>query len=273
MFFWCLPPSGKCEWANLRHFVKKFNVEYKATYRLAKCLDVLDSSQPQPEVFLDGNGDRPMVIERKALVWPHDYFKYHRTEHDFAEKIHELLNAHFTEGAYALEVNASSLRGNKTQINSFCESIADLIIKNKIKAITVGMRSNSPIPWTFRPLSEIEYDDDTPQSGIGVFVIGNLLYNDDISKFRAIKQKAITDISKKISELLIAAEKKFNKYTNCLKIVVLEFYGTQAEILNDEDVVRIITEVHIPSAIDQIWIAKPEWISEYDWQISYDRVR
>jgi len=273
LFLWCLPPDGKCEWANLRNFVEDFNTKYKATYRLVKCLDVWDSSQPQPEVLLDGNGDKPMVIERKAIVWPYDYFKYHRTEHDFAEGIYAKLNPHFTEGAYALEVNASSLRGNKAQINKMCDNITDAIIKNKNQARTVGIQSKTPIPWIFRPISKDECDDNIPQNGVGVITIGNSIFDDDITNFKNIKQKTISEVSNKLDELLLACEKKFSQYTDCLKIVVLEFYGTQAEILDDEDVIRIITEVHMPSAIDQVWVARPEWISEYDWKITFDRVR
>jgi hypothetical protein len=127
---WCLPLNSKCEWADLRDFVRHLNTSGLGSYRLAACLDVSDSTKKQPEVLLRGSGDTTAVIERKAVVWPPDALKFHRTEHEFTDRVRENLRDHSWDKLYELKVHLESLRGNKTEIKSMADAISDSIINN-----------------------------------------------------------------------------------------------------------------------------------------------
>jgi hypothetical protein len=63
--FWCLPPSGKCEWANLKAFAEEINSTIGIQYRLSKCLDISDSSKPQPEILLEVQGNSAWLLSAK----------------------------------------------------------------------------------------------------------------------------------------------------------------------------------------------------------------
>jgi len=95
--FGCLPPSGKCEGANLKEFAEQLSDSLGARYGLAKCLDVSDRTKPQPEVLLRSTGDKCVVIERKVIVWPPDYLKFLRSEREFCDSFLAKVNPSFQE--------------------------------------------------------------------------------------------------------------------------------------------------------------------------------
>src|SRR5690242_10980821 len=99
--FWDLPPDGKCEWATLRNFVGQYNMIRGTTYTRSRCLDIEERNQSQPELLLESPSDEPMVVERKILVWPPDFFKYRRTEHDVFNQLQAQVQPHFQDNLYA----------------------------------------------------------------------------------------------------------------------------------------------------------------------------
>ena len=44
-------------------------------------------------------------------------------------------------------------------------------------------------------------------------------------------------------------------------------------MLPDEDIIGIIQSAQLPEMIDQVWLAHPDWVSEYDYEIEWDDVR
>lgn len=153
--FRCLPPNGKCEWANLREFVRHFNATHGSTYNLSKCLDVSDSSRSQPEVLLEAEGKVAMVIERKVIVWPPDYLKYHRWEDWFMHLVAERLSSDFGDGLFVVEVPTTAVRGSKGGIRQYADRIAGQVLANKKLALRPrGIGGRSPIPWRFRPVPD-----------------------------------------------------------------------------------------------------------------------
>ena len=87
VIFSCLTPGGSCEWFHIRDFVNTFNAIHRTSYVRSQCLDVYgeDNQQPaqtpkRPEVLLECEGEVPIVIERKAVVWPSDFQRNHSKE-------------------------------------------------------------------------------------------------------------------------------------------------------------------------------------------------
>ena len=164
MIFSCFPPDGKCEWNHLSGFVARYNDMFGTTYRRSACLDVETRDEKEPELLLEAPGESPIVIERKSVVWPHEYFSDHRNEHDlrrfFVDKVRSAGNP-FSHSAYQLIVDAESLKGKtKKQFRNlrkrspplFCQTNAP---RNRQAASPAG-RQFRGVSALFYPRKEIE---------------------------------------------------------------------------------------------------------------------
>ena len=128
MIFCCFPPQEKCEWANLIGFVQKYNDTYGKSYVRTACPDVEDNNSKQPEVLLEAEGEIPIVIERKTIVWPRDYFSDHANEHDFRKTFWAAMDEEFDDALYELTVQAAFLQGKtKKQVKEDAERIASIL--------------------------------------------------------------------------------------------------------------------------------------------------
>ncbi len=269
MFFWCRPPSGKCEWANLRKFAEHFNNTFSTEYKLAKCLDVSDSSKPQPEVLLESSGDKCMVIERKAIVFPPNYLKHHHSEHEFGNHFVAKANSAFQDDLYMLEINTNDVHRSKKDLRDLAEQIAKSVIANQQEVRYTGeIYSSQPLRWCFRRLSKYERDEDAPEKGVGVYFSEPWSLPEENRDQSSIARKQVAD---QLNKLLAETAVKFANYSDCIRILLLEVYGDDM-LLNDGDVDGIITSAKLPQNIDQIWVAAPEWISDLEFQIVYRQV-
>ena len=57
------------------------------------------------------------------------------------------------------------------------------------------------------------------------------------------------------------------------KLLLVQFCGNDSDWLQDEDIVGIIKAAPLPAMIDQVWLAYPEWISEYDHEVTWKQIR
>ena len=175
MTFWCFPPDSKCEWVDLRSFVKKYNRTHAKTYCRSACLDVESRNDSEPEVLLVAPDEIPIVIERKSVVWPPEHFAGHRNEHDL---LHTFVGAlcsrsdPFSDDVYQLVVNAISLAGrSKRDVHGVATRIADVVLAHQGEARSSGgIARAEPIPWRFRPVPSCERDESVPTRGIGIVV-------------------------------------------------------------------------------------------------------
>lgn len=108
-----------------------------------------------------------------------------------------------------------------------------------------------------------------PEKGVGVILLGDSL-DGQITPEKL--QVALNGVSTQLARELVASSRKFSGYEGCLRLVVIECYG-DPPLLSDEDVARLVVNADLPTNIDQVWHAKPEWVSESDWQVVYERLR
>ena len=278
MIFTCFPPQEKCEWFHLREFVDRYNSSRGKAYTLTACLDVEGRTNKEPELLLSAPDETPIVIERKSVVWPREeYFADHRNEHDlhdlFVDRIRSLGDP-FTDSVYQLTVNAGSLKGKrKRDIDRLAEQIADIVLSDQVAAKSPrGIGSREPIPWRFRPLSRGEINESVPETGIGLVV----WEDPEPSEPSEISQRIEAAKSGYASEFVRSAQaaaEKFVKYSHCQKLLLVQFCGDGSDWLQDEDIVEIIKSALLPKTIDQVWLACPEWISEYDHEVIWEHVR
>lgn len=271
MFWPCLPRKSKCEWSILRQFIAHYNTTFGSDFHLVKCLDVQDSTTKQPEVLLkDGRGTM-MVVERKSIM-PNDYGKYHKLGHTFTDEFSKLcstLGFDVLNDVYVLWVSVHDLPTDVYAVRDVAAKIAETVISSKDQITkSRAIVHKVPIPWRFGRLPECERNEDTPQSGVGVFVYESEPDGFDLDAY----DDARHEIQAQLERQLKSAEAKFVRYDDSIRVVVLEFYGDLGLIL-DEYVYKIIADTQIPAPIDQVWICRPEWVSEHDYEPRYEHLR
>ena len=277
MIFSCFPPEGKCEWAYLIDFVAQFNAIYRTAYTRSKCLDVENSTGKEPELLLEAPGKKKsIVIERKSVVWPRNYFSDHHNEHylfdHFVSKLSLPCNP-FNDSVYQLIFSTQGLTGKgKKEVISYAEQIAHIVLSDQPNAKSQrGIGRREPILWRFRPLSPQERDETVPETGIG-YLAEDPWEALEPSRIRQKTEMAWAGYAKEFTRLSEDAAEKFAKYTDCMKLLLVQFYGDGLSV-SDEAVTKIIQSAQLPEMIDQVWLAHQKWVSPNDHEIAWKLVR
>lgn len=267
MSFTCFRPSGNCEWHSIKGFVDYYNAQFNTKYELSKCLDVMDRDNRQPEVLLASSGCPDMVVERKLMVWPLDYYKYHRTEHDFGNHLSAIIGDAFRASLFCLEINVVHLRGNKQHIKGFAEDIARDVLANRDYILATGKyAAKSPFPWYIRRAYEDERNSEVQDNGI-IINFNELGAEDEYEEW----VQAHPMIKDKLEGVLENARLKFLTHGNCLRVLLIELCG-DGIALNPGVINELVGEVVVPAEIDQIWLFEPDYVSDDDWVPSFTKV-
>jgi|ERR1041384_3550782 hypothetical protein len=274
-------PGPKCEWVegNLRRFVERFNQLNGTTYELAECLDIPNPNRPfsatkQPEVLVIGNrSEQPMVIERKQVV-TESYARHHANQHLLHETIPSLLATHFVDDLYVLSIDESSLE-NKTKaaIQAEALQIAGMVL-DEIDSIRSGrtISRRRPFPWVFGRCIEALRDENAPKTGIGIYISSKDILDLKPEESRLVIDRARNNCREILVRRLSEAEEKFKAYRDHLKVLVLECYGPWWA-LDENDIAIFLSQEALSPLIDQIWMAVQDWLSEWDYEIGYKRLR
>ncbi len=283
VIFTCLVPGGSCEWFHLRDFVIAFNALHGTSYSRSKCLDVYgrDNRQPaqasrRPEVLLesDTEDEPPIVIERKAVVWPSDFQRDHSKEHVLPDRVMNVLGEGFNDCTYQLAFHADDMKGkNKGQADGYADQIAQIIVSNVGKAkSSVGVGGRNPIRWGFRPLAPYEIDDRNPANGVRSLVSLPSQWDLDPVAFRQNRETALAGFAERFEREANKAGKKYDEYVDCQKLLVVQFFG-ESELVTDEGIIEIIKAARIPKQIDQVWLTGREYVSLDDYELAWECIR
>ena len=207
--------------------------KHGTAYTRSKCLDSYGPGNKQPaqarkrpEVLLEADGEDPIVIERKAVVWPSDFQRDHSKEHDLPNRVANVLGEEFNDFTYQLAFHADDLRGKrKGQVDGFGDQIARLISTNIGKAKSPGgMGSRKPIRWRFRPLEPYEIDEPNPGNGVRSSV--NLWSSWDLGpvESRHNRKTVLEGFAERFDREANKAGKKYDEYPNCQKLLVVQFF-------------------------------------------------
>jgi hypothetical protein len=256
---------GKCEWfgGGLAEFVSQYNRDCGMGYSLTECLDIgrVGGATPKkPEVLVtDVATGKQMVIERKSVVWPPKYILIHKNGHDFAETIGELTRGMFHGLCYQLTVSAKQLEplDNRRTIE-IARDISSAIVH--LTPSDLPVRRSVPINWVFRRASVHEHGE---RKGIVVVHEGGSIFD------RILNDSARKGTAAAIQAALAAASAKFNEYPDARRVVLLDFYG---DGLFEDDIPPVLKSLAIPPNVDEIWMTKPDWISEDDFEIGYEQL-
>ena len=275
MVFCCFPPGSKCEWAHLSGFVAQYNRKNDKTYTRTACLDVVEHRTKQPELLLEADGETPMVIEHKAIVWPPAYFSDHHNEHLLGQLVAGSVGNFFSDSVYKLEVYENSLKSKKKrQVEKLADEIACLLKANEALAKSQrGISTSEPIPWRFHPLSPMEREEAGWKTGI-VTTVSSGTWSDGLAEILIGNDEAAkAGFSGQFEIAAGNASEKFNEYSHCLKFLLVQFHGDSSFTLDDDDMVEIIKSANLPEMIDQVWVAQQDWVSRDEYELSWQHVR
>jgi len=218
-----------------------------------------------------------MVIERKSIVWPpEDYLSNHRNEHRLSEHFSEALWSHgdaFSKSLYQLSVRDTSLHGRTYRdVAAIARSIAGVIASHTDEARSDGgLTRLSPIPWNFRPLREWERDESTPTRGIRVVIVGST-EDQNYAEFCRKQAAAIDGFCEEFERQVRAASRKFSDYSDCLRLLLVQFFGDIEFGPTDEEIRAIVIGSQLLKDINQVWVADKNWISEDDYELEWVRI-
>ena len=230
----------------------------------------------EPEVLLKASGNAPVAIERKSIVWPpgRNYMADHHNSHqlleDFVKRLDQGGNP-FTGAAYQLSVSAHDLAGKrKEQIASIAVQIADVASSNPAEVQSRrSVEGQEPIPWRFRLLTPGESDSKTG-IGIAVLVRG---FGEPWGSPEQLEEERL-GYSAEFERWAQGAAEKFARYPDHRKLFLVQFFGEVSVELGDEELIEIVRSAHLPDVIDEVWVARMEWINPYEPEvIVWDRLR
>lgn len=240
---------GHCEERVLAPFVTHYNASTGKCFRFQRRLDVTGPT-PQPEAeYADAVSGSSLVIERKSLVYPPDFVKFHRTQQDVSETIDERIRD-VLDPQRAYRLTLRTIRGNRTSISNLVDEICGRIaleLSHVHDGYTIGERTPGN-EWSFveEQLSEREYFQ--PTTG--------LIFEFEGARGRFNPYFGIPDdLAREATRLFNTTSDKFASHADATRLLVLDTFGI-ANIMTDAGWDALFRAVSVPPNIDEIWMTK-----------------
>ena len=276
--FSCLPIGNEHECCIAHHFVGQYNERNGTDYRVVTFPEMDNRNTKEPEVLLeDPQGGPRLAIERKSVVYPLDehYLGKHRNGHYFLDLFIEQLKLHgcdYSSTLYQLEVYERDLASKRQQeIPLIAEQVGASVVRlwSKSDELFCGIGGKTPIQWEFRILPREERDLDAPESGIRYMVnLGNTLFE---PPEKTAEERAA--YSREFEHQAERAAEKFSGYPDCRKLLLVQFFGDSFGGAGDREIKNMIRSASLPEVIDEVWVARQEWVGLDESETRWQRVR
>lgn len=244
----CLPPSSKCEWRDLKHFVQHLNSAEGKGFARTNCLDLCSSSK-QPEVLCTDADGSTLVIERKSVVWPESYAAHHQGEHRLFSLVSDAISPLLgQEAPYELRIYplASTTRSALCQ---YVNEIKAVILENRdLLEGGTTLKSKSARAFCLRKQSDLEREDGEPPNGLCIITTDEPIAITDSS--------GDVDIgfSECLSRLLASAPAKFKNYGESRRIVLLQPISSTLYLAMNEQASTVLSQTSVPECVNEIWL-------------------
>jgi hypothetical protein len=261
----CIPESGGCERPFTDVLVAHLNRVEGAQYMHRACLDVANSTIPQPEaLYVDAENGRQLVIERKSISWPVDYPYRHSNDHVVGDLFARELRDLTVDDLY--EIRLPMLMEGKRDV---LLGYADQAIK-QIRAKWFSVASGSGLKgrsgdrwwWAFHKLPEWERQDNAPSKGLQITWAGPSLSFDDF-----LDPSSLPDtLAAAIDKIYANCSAKFASYPEARRVLLLDPHGDlQTESADWWQ--KVWESMPPPPGIGEVWSGIFDWITdeEQDW--------
>jgi hypothetical protein len=256
----CFPSSKECERQYTEPFVNFLNSTEGTSFRHTACLDRNNRTSPQPEaLYTDQSNQRELVIERKSLVWPPDYFLIHRNDHILAEALCKELRKPNDGSPINIEISHCPMM-RKKEIQAIASAIASDINENLASVLSGhSIRGNERgLSWICNANPD-DRDYDEPEMGLR------------ISTLSAIQAVPLDSLLALLTETLARTKDKLLAFTEARCILLVESYGDLA-IAENENLKETFEKINVPEEIDEVWQALEEPISSTENAWVYEKL-
>jgi len=239
---------GHCEERLLAPFVTHYNSWAGKCFRFKRRLDG-SGPTPQPEAEYTDALNGSLVIERKSLIYPTEFAKFHQTQHDVSATIDEQIRD-VLDPRRAYRLTLRKIRGNRTDLTSLVDEICRRIAL-ELSLVHDGYTIGEQTPgneWSFfeEPLSEREYFE--PTTGL-IFEFENT--EGRFNPYFGIPD----DLALETDRLLNATSAKFGSHTGATRLLALDTFGA-IQVMTDAGWDALFSTVSVPATIDEIWMTK-----------------
>ena len=187
----------------------------------------------------------------------------------------EQLDSHgcdYSDRLYRLTVHERDVNGRRQQeIPDIAGQLAADVIRNwsTIDWNSWGLGGESPISWEFRtvPLKERDFDD--PDDGI-IYTVG--LESPPFECPERIEEKRLA-YAKEFERQAVRAADKFAKYADHRRLLLVQFFGETLGGVEDEEIFEMIKSASLPTAIEEVWVARQEWVGLNESEILWEPAR
>ncbi|MGB8128879.1 MAG: hypothetical protein WCG81_03725 [Candidatus Angelobacter sp.] len=256
----CVPESGGCERRFLDPFVGYLNETFGSAYVFRECLDVNDSTKPQPEaLYEDPVQKRHLVIERKSISWPVDFPHRHGNDHFVANLFGEELKEHqFESGLYEIGLPLL-IAGTQRELRSLVQAAAKKI-KSAWPQIVAGAvlreRVNQNWWWSIRRVPDWDREDVEPGEGLKFSWKGPIVQLGKHLDPTDLPQELVLCLKK----LFRGCVDKFLSYSASKRILLLAPHG-DLEYKDAPWWKDVLLRHCPPNEIEEIWSARfdDEW--------------
>ena len=278
MMFSCLPHNNEHEWCNLRDFVNQYSELYGKAYRVVAFPELDSRNTKEPEVLLEAPGDEALVaIERKSVVQPLDdrYLAKHRNGHYLFHCFLEQLDSHgcdYSDTLYRLTVHERNLNDRRQkEVPKIAEQLAAAVRRDwlRIDESYLGIGGETPIPWQFRVVTPEEKDYDDPENGI---VFTTDLENTLFESPEKVEEERL-GYAKEFERQATSAAGKFAQYADCRKLFLVQFFGDTFGGVGDKEITEMVKSACLPEVIDEVWVARLEWVGLNESEILWEQIR
>jgi hypothetical protein len=213
----CLPDSGGCERQRTDPFVSYLNELEGKHFSHEKCLDRVYRNSPQPEaLYIDTDTAEQLVIERKTLVWPHDYVARHKNDHFVADLLIEGLQDLTSKAPYDIELE-EGLAGPRDDLIAIANHITT-VVRERFPEVERGRiigAAQSGRRWRFfRGNSAWRREDGQPEKGLVV----QWHLKETLDQVSA----PPTELLAEVSRLFETCVQKFQAYLHTRRILLID---------------------------------------------------
>ena len=83
----------------------------------------------------------------------------------------------------------------------------------------------------------------------------------------------MTTPPKEFERQATSAADKFAQYADCRKLFLVQFFGDTFGGVGDKEITEMVKSACLPEVIDEVWVARLEWVGLNESEILWEQIR